>query len=313
MVPALPLIPGAALSPPSAGMSAPGRQSVVEAAMNAATTTREGAREPAAEVTSSGGVAPDRNRETAPRAIEPAPVAAGPRVRTSAEPMHPVTGAASGPAFRPDGNPAPFVPMPAAAASLMNMAEEDPSLHAAALGKSAHIRLDAGTDGELALHMVVKDGVVDMRVDGAAARTLDIRPDEVRTALAGEGIPLGRFETGNAGSFSGSPGGYRDGAADQGGQGGQNAGGQPTSSARHEPSFADTAAAQTGGGQTPAQGGFGGGGRHFDAQDRWTGRDSATTARPPAPGASSSSLASSSSSADEATNSRPRRRYHVTA
>jgi hypothetical protein len=46
------------------------------------------------------------------------------------------------------------------------------------------------------VHLRVKDGVADVRVDGAGASTVDIRPQELRVALAGEGIALGSFESG---------------------------------------------------------------------------------------------------------------------
>jgi hypothetical protein len=86
--------------------------------------------------------------------------------------------------------------MPAAAAPLVNMAMEDPTLHASAMGTAAHLTLDAGPAGQLSLHLRVQDGVADVRIDGAAGKILDIRPEQLRTALAGEGITLGAFQAG---------------------------------------------------------------------------------------------------------------------
>ncbi|MES1206970.1 MAG: hypothetical protein ABUS79_13620 [Pseudomonadota bacterium] len=90
----------------------------------------------------------------------------------------------------------PHIPMPAGAAErLLDLAADDPTLHATTIGTSAHLTLHADGAGEVSLHLSVRDGVADLRVDGVAAQTLDIKQSEVRTALAGEGLSLGRFET----------------------------------------------------------------------------------------------------------------------
>ena len=62
--------------------------------------------------------------------------------------------------------------------------------------------LDAGTAGELALHLRVKDGVADVRVSGAGAETLDVRAQDLRAALASEGLTLGNFDSGHSSSPS---------------------------------------------------------------------------------------------------------------
>ena len=60
----------------------------------------------------------------------------------------------------------------------------------------AVLSIDTGAAGELALHLRVKDGVADVRVAGAAAHTVEMRPAELRAALASEGLTLGSFQSG---------------------------------------------------------------------------------------------------------------------
>ncbi len=102
--------------------------------------------------------------------------------------------------------PAPFdavlaslpspAPMPAAPRALLAHAVEDPSLRATVMPEHAVLSIDTGAAGELALHLRVKDGVADVRVAGAAAHTVDMRPSELRAALASEGLTLGSFQSG---------------------------------------------------------------------------------------------------------------------
>ncbi|MEP6653336.1 MAG: hypothetical protein ABJA82_08255 [Myxococcales bacterium] len=179
---------------------------------------------------------------------------------------------------------------------LMELAADDPSLHATALGKNAHVRLETAKDGDLSLHLMVHDGVVDVRFDGAASRTLDIRSNEVRAALAGEGISLGTFE-----SATRSSSGSQSGASSAASSGPDNsAGGAPASG--HAAGGAGTSS------HTGSQLGGGGGHRHSEPGDRWPDRD------PPA-----GSTAASSSGAGRATANDPhaepsrRRGFHVTA
>ena len=91
--------------------------------------------------------------------------------------------------------PPPDRPSPPEAA-LLARAADDPSLRATVMSGRAVLSLDTGGGRELELHLRVKDGVADVRVDGAGAAALDIRPQELRVALAGEGIALGRFDSG---------------------------------------------------------------------------------------------------------------------
>ncbi|HEX2659597.1 MAG TPA: hypothetical protein VHU40_15040 [Polyangia bacterium] len=67
--------------------------------------------------------------------------------------------------------------------ALLDHAAADPSLHAAAIGNNAHLRLETANAGSLSLHLHVRDGVADVEVEGAGARSLDLRPQEIRRAL----------------------------------------------------------------------------------------------------------------------------------
>jgi len=82
--------------------------------------------------------------------------------------------------------------------ALLDQAAADPSLHAAAIGNNAHLRLETANAGSLSLHLSVRDGVADLQIEGPGARALDFRPQEIRSALAGEGLTLGRFEARNS-------------------------------------------------------------------------------------------------------------------
>jgi hypothetical protein len=309
--PALPLIPLAGVavpgtSPPLAPRREPGSEGPL-----ASTNGRE--RGPIARAADGQGDLPstERGRDAAVRPGEQPAAAITPRARTLAESANTNATAPQPFAARSDAGALSFAPMPLVAAPLMDMAADDPSLHAAVLGKTAHLRLDTGADGELGLHMSVKDGIVDLRLDGAATRTLDIRQNDVRTALAGEGISLGRFETGAATgtTFGTNSGGFHDGAAEQHAQTSQGGGAQPGSPSRESSSSdATSAGAQSGGGQLPSHGGSGGSSRHFEAQDRWGDRES--PAGRPGTGPAS---ATSTTSGAAATETRPRRGYHVTA
>ena len=96
--------------------------------------------------------------------------------------------------------PALFEAAPVAtpAGTFWAQAAEDPSLHGALMNDTARVSLDAGAAGEITLHLRIKDGVADVRFEGTAAQTLEIRPQELRIALASEGLSLGGFESGQS-------------------------------------------------------------------------------------------------------------------
>jgi hypothetical protein len=116
-----------------------------------------------------------------------------------------------GPAAAPALAPAAEPPVPAAAA-LWDQAAADPSLRATVTPDRAVLSIDTGARGELELHVHVKDGVTDVRIEGAAAASLDLRAQELSTALAGEGLTLGTFDSGQSGSqpFPGNRGDRAD-------------------------------------------------------------------------------------------------------
>ncbi len=148
-------------------------------------------------------------------------------------------------------------PLGREARALLDLAADDPSLHASALGKNAHVRLETTKDGDLSLHLTVRDGTVDVRLDGAASRTLDIRPNEVRVALAGEGISLGSFES--SGSSSSAAPQVNQSGSDPAGSGGRSSQpGQPEGAPMSSHSGSNL--------------GGGGGGRHAEPGDRWPDR-----------------------------------------
>jgi flagellar hook-length control protein FliK len=51
-------------------------------------------------------------------------------------------------------------------------------------------------DGDLALHLRIKDGNAEVSMTGSLAPMFEQRSNEVQTVLAGEGLNLGRFDLG---------------------------------------------------------------------------------------------------------------------
>ena len=178
---------------------------------------------------------------------------------------------------------------------LLDLAAADPSMHASALGKNAHVRMETAKDGDLSLHLTMHDGVVDVRFDGAAARTLDLRSQEVRAALAGEGISLGTFESAThvAGSVHASL--QASSGSDPGAR----------SDAGNGPPGGAAASAQTGSGGPQT----GGGHRHSDPSQRWPDREASLTVA----AARSASTSPPTSNTTKAQGEPRRRGFHVTA
>jgi hypothetical protein len=172
----------------------------------------------------------------------------------------------------------------AGAGPLLELAAHDPTLHASALGKNAHLRIETEKDGDLSLHLQMHDGVVDLRIDGTASRTLDIRPNEIRAALASEGMALGTFESASP-AHQPAPALHQQAASGTEGAivpGGGSAGQPGTQTSSHSGSNS------------------GGGARHSGPQDRWPDRA-------PAPVSGQAPRATSPSEP------RRRRGFHVTA
>jgi len=142
-----------------------------------------------------------KRSDDAPRAVAPAtetrPAHQQPAVTADKAPAPAPLPAHAQPAS-PGAPQAPSAPAaapqpPIAARPLYDLATADPSLHATALGKNAHLHLETAGAGPLSLHLTVQDGVADLEVEGPAADRLKMRPEELRRALAGEGLTLGHF------------------------------------------------------------------------------------------------------------------------
>jgi flagellar hook-length control protein FliK len=82
---------------------------------------------------------------------------------------------------------------PAAAAPILHQAAEDPGLRVAVLSHTANVAIE-GNDGNLALHVRVKDGAADVRIGGTMAPLFETRAPEIQAALAGQGLSLGRYD-----------------------------------------------------------------------------------------------------------------------
>jgi len=67
-------------------------------------------------------------------------------------------------------------------------------------GASAHLSLDLGHAATLSLHLRVKDGVADVRIEGAGTEHDLFRRREAATALRQEGLTLGNWEVHAAGA-----------------------------------------------------------------------------------------------------------------
>lgn len=242
------------------------------------------------------------------RPAQPAAAPVGAADRTPPQP--PAHAQPSAPSVPQGPASPPAAPQaPAAAQPLYDLATVDQSLHATALGQNAHLHLDAGAAGPLSLHLTVRDGVADLEIEGPAAEHLKMRPEDLRRALAGEGLALGHFasrvnETSNAQA-------QQEGTSARG-QGEQSQGSQShgdhrpaTSEGTNQPDSAPRATATPFAAQSGASS-YGGEGRRH-----WQGETPDSSDRDRRPGAPPSSGAAPSSSGDAATGRR--RGVHVTA
>ncbi|HUJ24573.1 MAG TPA: hypothetical protein VLW85_01035 [Myxococcales bacterium] len=147
-------------------------------------TTREAAAAPAAAVPAS------KEKPSAPAAQPHAAAApAAPATRGPEQPAPAFAVAAPKPLETP-AIAAPHVPPPTA---LLQPAAADPSLRVAVLPQAAHMKLEV-SGAELAVHMRLRDGVANLTVAGEAAPVLHARADELRSALAVQGVSLGRID-----------------------------------------------------------------------------------------------------------------------
>lgn len=91
---------------------------------------------------------------------------------------------------------APTQDAPAVASVLPAEALQDDSIRGAVMTNAAHLHLETGSMGELGLHVRIREGVAEVRLDGAAAPVLKAREPELREALAAEGVRLGQLAVG---------------------------------------------------------------------------------------------------------------------
>jgi hypothetical protein len=88
--------------------------------------------------------------------------------------------------------------LPVHAAPLTAQAARDDGLSMNVLPHAAHMAIES-PDGDLALHLRIREGSAEISVAGSMAHLFDTRAPEARAALAGEGLALGRFDSGQQG------------------------------------------------------------------------------------------------------------------
>jgi hypothetical protein len=93
----------------------------------------------------------------------------------------------------PQADAAPVAFAPAAAAPIVAHAVEDPGLSVTVLPQAARVSVESA-EGDLALHLRIKDGNAEISMGGSLAPMFEQRSAEVQTVLAGEGLALGRFD-----------------------------------------------------------------------------------------------------------------------
>lgn len=94
----------------------------------------------------------------------------------------------------PAAEPSPTIPAPLE--PYVTQLVEDPSAHLSLSNTSARLSVDTPEAGRLSVQLKVTDGVTDVRATGPAAPMLDARQNELRLALAQEGLSLGQFDLG---------------------------------------------------------------------------------------------------------------------
>jgi hypothetical protein len=93
--------------------------------------------------------------------------------------------------------PAPVLPVEGT--PLLQHAATDGGLNMAVLPHAAHLSL-VSDDGNLSLHVRVRDGSADVNVSGSMSPLFDSKAPEVRSVLADQGLGLGSFATDQQGS-----------------------------------------------------------------------------------------------------------------
>ncbi|HXU80420.1 MAG TPA: hypothetical protein VN914_03440, partial [Polyangia bacterium] len=144
-----------------------------------------------ARVESLGRREPEAKETKEVRAGEPAAApsplttAPAPQHQPAAEPILPFT------PVQQDAAAVAFAP--AAAAPIVAQAAEDAGLSVSVLPQAARVSVES-PEGDLALHLRIKDGNAEVSIGGSLAPMFEQRSAEVQTVLAGEGLSLGRFD-----------------------------------------------------------------------------------------------------------------------
>ena len=102
---------------------------------------------------------------------------------------------ASTPTSAPPTEPRAATHLPAHAASLAAQVTRDDGLSVTVLPHAAHMSIES-PDGDLALHLRVRQGSAEISLGGSMAHLFATRAPEARAALASEGLALGRFDSG---------------------------------------------------------------------------------------------------------------------
>ena len=102
---------------------------------------------------------------------------------------------ASTPTSAPPTEPRAATHLPAHAASLAAQVTRDDGLSVTVLPHAAHMSIESA-DGDLALHLRVRQGSAEISLGGSMAHLFTTRAPEARAALASEGLALGRFDSG---------------------------------------------------------------------------------------------------------------------
>ena len=102
---------------------------------------------------------------------------------------------ASTPTSAPPTEPRAATHLPAHAASLAAQVTRDDGLSVTVLPHAAHVSIES-PDGDLALHLRVRQGSAEISLGGSMAHLFTTRAPEARAALASEGLALGRFDSG---------------------------------------------------------------------------------------------------------------------
>jgi hypothetical protein len=95
-------------------------------------------------------------------------------------------------------------PTPLHALPLLAEAKEDPGLRATVHPSAAHLTL-ASSEGDLSLHLRIKDGNAEVRIGGSLAPMFEARAAEIQAVLASEGLNLGRFDLDQGGARDQAP------------------------------------------------------------------------------------------------------------